>query len=190
LPGSELSEENLWSQQVHWIHFAPFSMIEGNTSCIHKSKKLRANFNLTNKSHLCDCGVYSPGWHSAQGKSCNDTHAKCKVETRNQEEYTRPWIGDCLHAVGKDMIFCTAFEKPVNTQAVKKVNIFFHENNAADVQFLMKISPKSLHNCSCKSPTICFKTGTIPWNHSSMKVSDSVTWHKTIGDTIRYICNQ
>jgi hypothetical protein len=35
--------------------------------------------------------------------------------------------------VGKDVIFCAAFENPVDSQAVKKVNIFFHEeNNAAD----------------------------------------------------------
>ncbi len=120
----------------------PFSMIEGTTSCMQRSKKLRASFNLTNKSHLCDCGVYSPEWHSAQGKSCNDTHHKCKVKTRNQEEYTRPWIGDCLHAVGKDVIFCAAFENPVDSQAVKKVNIFFHEeNNAADFpwKYLQKV---------------------------------------------------
>jgi len=38
--------------------------------------------------------------------------------------------------VGKDVILCTAFENFVGAQAVKKINISFHEeNNAADVKF-------------------------------------------------------
>jgi len=73
--------------------------------------------------------------------------------------------------VGKAVILCTAFENFLGSQATKNVNITFHEeNNAADVEFPMKISAKSL----CLSLQNYDHLLQNRYNHSSMEVSDNV----------------
>jgi hypothetical protein len=112
------------------------------------------------------------------------------IDLRNWEPYPQPWIGVWLQLVGKDVILCTAFENFVSAQVVKKINISFHEENVCSrckisqwryvkkvyIIALAELQPPASKQIQCHKITHQWKFQIMLQN-------------KTIGDTIRYICN-